>query len=253
MNIGFGARSLLTELRRTDKVKNSDLAEFFANAVLFIVTIIKKLIEKSPAASTVVKNTFLFDPRVLVSERSELLHMKTTPSPTHLMKLKILPSAQCDKINGQFLEFLVDKLKINVEIFQSFSYDETALDDFFFKLVGVEKCKDLSFLLKIVLTLSHGQAAVERSFSFGDALLNYNMIEDSIEAKKVIKDHVLSNGVEPHTIHISNQLIQSVATARQKYQTFLENSREEKRSKKINDQKSIVTKELDKLILNVIS
>ena len=171
MNIGFGARSLLTELRRTDKVKNSDLAEFFANAVLFIVTIIKKLIEKSPAASTVVKNTFLFDPRVLVSERSELLHMKTTPSPTHLMKLKILPSAQCDKINGQFLEFLVDKLKINVEIFQSFSYDETALDDFFFKL------------------------------------------------------------------------------ARQKYQTFLENSREEKRSKKINDQKSIVTKELDKLIL----
>ena len=99
-----------------------------------------------------------------------------------------------------------------------------------------------------MLTLSHGQAAVERSFSFGNALLNY-MIEDSIEAKNVIKDHVLSNGLEPHTIHISNQLIQSVATARQKYQTFLENSREEKRSKKINDQKSIVTKELDKLIL----
>ena len=109
------------------------------------------------------------------------------------MKLKILSSAQCDKINGQFIEFLDDELKINMEIFQSFSCDETALDDFFFKLVGVEKYKDLSFLLKIVLTLSHGQAAVERSFSLGNALLNYNMSEDSIKAKKVIKDHMLSN------------------------------------------------------------
>ena len=133
-------------------------------------------------------------------------------------------------------------------IFQSFSCDETALDDFF-KLVGVDKYKDLSFRLKIVLTFSHSQAAVERIFSLGNALLNYNMSEDSTEAKKVIKDHMLSNDLEPHTIHISNQLIQSVATARQKYQTFLENSREEKRSKKINDQKSIVTKELEEVIL----
>ena len=159
---------------------------------------------------------------------------------THLMKLQILSSAQCDKINGQFLEFLDDELKINVEIFQSFSCNETALDDFFFKLVGVEKYKDLSFLPKIVFSLSHGQAAVEQSLSLGNALLNYNMSEDSIKAKKVIKVHMLLYGLEPHTIHISNQLIRSVATARQKHQTFLENSREEKRSKKINDQKSIV-------------
>ena len=75
------------------------------------------------------------------------------------------------------------------------------------------------------------------------------MSEDSIKAKKVIKDHTLSNGLEPHAIHISNQLIRSVATARQKYQTFLENSRNETRSKKINDQKSIVTKELEEVIL----
>ena len=76
MNIGFGARSLLTELGRKDNVKNSDLAELFTNVVLFIVTIIKKLLEKRPAASSVVKNTPLFDPRVLALEKSELLHRK---------------------------------------------------------------------------------------------------------------------------------------------------------------------------------
>ena len=76
MNIGFGARSVLTEFGRKDKVKSSDLAELFTNAVLFIVTIIKKLLEKSPAGSSVVKNTSFFDPRVLASEKSELLHRK---------------------------------------------------------------------------------------------------------------------------------------------------------------------------------
>ena len=227
MNTGFGARSLLTEVGRKDKVKSSDLAEFFTSGVLFIVIIIKKLFEKSPLASNVVKNTSFFDPRVLASEKQELLHRKITAFLTHLMELKILSSAQCDKINGQFLEFLDDELIINVEIFQSFSCNETALDDFFFKLVGVEKYKDLSFLLKIVPTLSYGQAAVERNFNLGNALLNYNMSEDSIKSKKVIKDHKLSNGLEPHTIHISDHLIRSVATARQKYQTLLENSREE--------------------------
>ena len=100
-----------------------------------------------------------------------------------------------------------------------------------------------------MLILSHGPAAVERSFSLGNALLNYNMSEDSVKAKIVIKDHMLSNDLELHTIHISNQLIRSVATARQKYQTFLENSREGKGSKKINDQKYIVMKELEEVIL----
>ena len=202
MNIGFGARSLLTKLGRKDKVRSLDLSEFFTSVVLFIVAIIKKFLEKSPPASSVVKNTSLFDPRVLATEKSELLHRKMSALLTHLMKLKILSSAQCDKINGQLLEFLDDELKINVEIFQSFSCDETALDDFFFKLVGVEKYKDLSFLLKIVFSLSHGQAAVEQSLSLGNALLNYNMSEDSVKAKKVIKVHILSYGLEPHTIHI---------------------------------------------------
>ena len=93
MNTGFGVTSLLAELGRKDKFKSSDLAEFFTNAVIFIVTIIKKLLEKSSAASNVVKNTYLFDRRVLASEKSELLLRKMIALLSHLMKLKILSSA----------------------------------------------------------------------------------------------------------------------------------------------------------------
>ena len=160
MNIGFGARSLLTELGRKNKVQSSDFAEFFTNALLFIVTIIKKLLKNSPATSNVVKNTSLFDPCVLASEKSELLLRKMSALRTHQMKLKILSSVQCDEINGEFVESL-DELRINVYIFQNFSFYETALDDFFFKSVGLEKYKDLSFLIKIVHSLSYGETAVE--------------------------------------------------------------------------------------------
>ena len=160
MNIGFGARSLLTELGKKNKVKSSNFAEFFTNALLFIVTIIKKLLKNSPAASNVVKNTSLFDPCVLASENSELLLRKMSALRTHQMKLNILSSVQCDKVNGEFLESL-DELRINLYKFQNFSFYETALDDFFFKSVGLEKYKDLSFLLKIVHSLSHGKTAVE--------------------------------------------------------------------------------------------
>ena len=87
---------------------------------------------------------------------------------------------------------------MNCEIFQSFSCDKTAFDDFIFKFICMEKFKYLSFVVKKKLPLSHGQAAVEQSFSLGNALLNYDISEDSVKAKKVIEDHM----------------------GRQKYQTF---------------------------------
>ena len=74
----------------------------------------------------------------------------------------------------------------------------------------MEKYEDLSFLLKVVLTLSHGQAAVERSFSLGNALLNYNMSEDSLKTKNVIKDHMLSNGLEPPSYYSHFKSVNSI-------------------------------------------
>ena len=97
------------------------------------------MLEKSPAASSVVKNIPLFEPYVLASEKSGLLHREMSALLTRQMKLKILPSAKHGEIDNKFLEFLGDELKINVEMFQSFSCNETALYDFFFKLADKEK------------------------------------------------------------------------------------------------------------------
>ena len=140
---------------------------------------------------------------------------------THLEKQKILSTAQCDKITEQFLEFIDFDLKVNIVKFENFSANDTNLDDFYFRFIEIEKYKELSFLVKIFLTLSHGQASVERSFNLNKSVLNHNISEDSIVAKKAIRDHMLYNGLEPQSIIISNELVRCVSGARQKYQDYL--------------------------------
>ena len=68
---------------------------------------------------------------------------------------------------------------------------------FNFRFIGIEKYKELSFLVKIFLTLSHGQASVELSSSLNKPVLKHNFSEDSIVAKEAVRDHMLPNGVEP--------------------------------------------------------
>ena len=114
----------------------------------------------------------------------------------HLEKQKILSTAQCNKMTEQFLEFIDFDLKLNILKFENFSANHTNLDDIYFRFIGIEIYKELLFLLKIVLTLSHGQASVECSFILNKSVLNHNISEDSIFAKKAIRDHMLSTGLD---------------------------------------------------------
>ena len=45
-------------------------------------------------------------------------------------------------------------------------------------------------MVKIILTLSHGQADVEHGFSHNPHLLEENIKEDSIVSKRIIKDYI---------------------------------------------------------------
>ena len=103
------------------------------------------------------------------------------------------------------------------------------------------------FLVKIALTLSHGQASVEHSSSLDKSVLNHNISEDSFVAKKAIKDHMLPNGLESQSVIISNELIRCVSGACQKYQDYLAQCKDEEKHLKLDQQNSILLKEMDKV------
>ena len=64
------------------------------------------------------------------------------------------------------------------------------MDDFCFNQVFANNYADLSFAIKVVLTLSHGQASTEQQFGIGNTVLDGNMKEESTVARKHIIDHV---------------------------------------------------------------
>ena len=161
----------------------------------FIVTILKNSFEKNPAGFNIVKNGSIFNLHTLRNEKVAVVQRRLNLLLTHMEKQKILSTAQCNKMTEQILEFVDYNLKVNIVKFENFSANDTNLEDFYLKFIRIEKYKELLFLVKIVLTLNHGQAFVECSFSLNKSVLNYNISEDSIVAKKVIRDHMLSNGL----------------------------------------------------------
>ena len=77
-------------------------------------------------------------------------------------------------------------------------------------------------MVKIILTLSHGQSEVERGFSQNHICLENNIIEDSIVSRRIVKYHMLSNDLKPHTIDVTTQMRKSYRAAHQRYLIYLD-------------------------------
>ena len=86
----------------------------------------------------------------------------------------------------------------------------------------MQKYESLAFFLKLIFTLSHTQAAVERLFSINKNVLSQNMKSETIIARKTIKDHMLFNNLKPETIEISVEFLQAARGAAQKWKLALE-------------------------------
>ena len=64
--------------------------------------------------------------------------------------------------------------------FSGFSLEECQIDDFYFKTVGVAKYKELSCILKLLLTTSLSQAVVQHGFSHNNAILKSTMSPETV-------------------------------------------------------------------------
>ena len=117
--------------------------------------------------------------------------------------------------------------------FQSYEKTQCRVDTFFFKTIGLEYYKRIEKVIKMILCLNHGQAAVERGFSVNKNLLQVNMTEASIVPQRMIYDHMISKDLQPQTLSMTKGLLQSVRTARSRYD---ENLNEKRKSKILNEQ-----------------
>lgn len=96
------------------------------------------------------------------------------------------------------------------------------------------------------MTLSHGQATVERGFSVNKEVECENLKQQNVVAQRIICDHVrMCGGVL--NVAMTNQLLVSAASARQKYTAYLEREREEKKTADQQRKRKHVLEELEDL------
>ena len=79
----------------------------------------------------------------------------------HIISLGIPTPCFSDKVISQFSKFLTTECKTNRDIFICYNQSNKHLHDFYFKDINITKYPDLKSFVKMVLTLSHGQASVE--------------------------------------------------------------------------------------------
>ena len=108
-------------------------------------------------------------------------------------------------------------------------------------------------MLKFVCILSHGQASVERSFSFRNVILEENLTTESLNAQRIVLDHMISNDLKPESIMITAKLIVAVKTSRLKYEQAKIEKAEKKLKYSKNEQLEINTKERNELKTKVDS
>ena len=195
--VGFITSRMIKDLIKKDAIQDTNIGNFYSNIKVCVTALIKKLNERSPLLSVVVWSSSIFNPVTMSQVKSTILHKRLMKLLQHIESLGLVKASNCDKITSQF-----SSLKSDVESHPGdlqVMFPEKRLDEFYFKTMKVgTRYPELSVVLKIILTLSHGQADVERVFSLNKGTLQTSIGENSIVSKRLVKDHMLTNGLKPH-------------------------------------------------------
>ena len=112
----------------------------------------------------------------------------------HFLKFKVVSPPNWDKAfeldTFNSLKRLKRWIHMNWDLLK---HGKHIFDDFYCKKLDIEdirRCNKFLLVVKIILTLSHGQAAAERGFSLGKSSLEVNIKEKSIVAKKIVKERL---------------------------------------------------------------
>ena len=95
-------------------------------------------------------------------------------------------------------KFIDNDKVVKKDKFLSFDKASQRFDVFYFQSsINITKYASFPSMLKFVCILSYGEASFERSFSFRKVILEENLTTESLNAQKVVLDHMISNDLNP--------------------------------------------------------
>ena len=115
-------------------------------------------------------------------------------------------------------------------------------------VIEIKKHEKFAFVLKVVLTLSHGQTAAERSFSLGKSTYRTNITEELIIAKKNLAKSFASQQVNLLLFKVPCKLVVSCNSAYGQYKASLEEKAKEAEKAVEKERRELFQEELNRLI-----
>ncbi|KAJ8048247.1 hypothetical protein HOLleu_00489 [Holothuria leucospilota] len=229
VDIGFTPQRKVKALVSTNKISARQALEFKSEYKQFLMKIVLKLLEKSPIQYQLARCAVCLDPRRMVSQQTDC-QIKFKRILEHFVAANRLKDDECDAIIREYGNFL-EAVKASPSAYKEFDphKDSMRIDTFLFNKMGSndDYFRLWQRVVCKVLLLSHGQASVERGFSFNKQLEVENLQERSFISQRHVIDHIKSVG-GTLSVLVDRKLLMSAAGARQRYLAHLEDEKRKK-------------------------
>ena len=243
ITIGSAAEAILTQLVREDRITSNEVRVFRKSAQKFTLKILSKMCEKNPINYALVRNANCFDPSYIKTASNSTLRSKLKSIGAKLVSCKIMQSDEADKALMQYSELVEEK-----ENLPPFDLSTERLDTYFFENLQIgKKAIELGEMAKLMFTLGHGQADVERGFSINKTTIKTNQSEMSLISRRLIKDHMNSHNLQPHTVPATKEILFSISQSNKKYKEFLEENKKNKIVTAKEKEKASINKDIKDL------
>ncbi|GBM75925.1 hypothetical protein AVEN_125336-1 [Araneus ventricosus] len=227
INISIATKHAISKVsKKMGKTKDSMILKFRESCRKALIKFISKMLEKSPIHLRLTKATSCLDPNVAENAKVRKIRMESLL--TILLDHNWISSSVADRVMREF-NSLCDQPNV-VSALKNYSR-KTRVDHFWMNLITKDNsCSNLSMVIKLVCTLSHGNANIERGFSVNAECIVENMREELLVARRIVYDTILSTG-GINNLQVEKPLIHA---ARNSYSRFLEASKEKKKQQEGN-------------------
>ena len=154
-----------------------------------------------------------------------------------LIETRWKTSEEADTVLAEYRKLGSDAKRYHLDKFSSFKITTDRLDSFLFEVLqNQNESQQLWITMQLILTLSHGQATVERGFSVNKEVLAPNLQETSLVAMRLVH-----SSCKVRDFVVNDALLSSCAHARNRYQMYLmERKAEQERTEKGQKRKALM-------------
>ena len=148
----------------------------------------------------------------------------------------------------QFTTFISEVVDKSKEKFLAFDKFAQRLDVFFMQFMLNKEYEAMWKAFKIVFTMFHGQAAIERGFNVNKMTSVVNQLDVTLTSLRMVDDHLKAHHVSAATFPITTELRKMVASSRRKAH---EEAKQKDQNNKVTEKqlkRKVVSEEIEAVV-----